>query len=300
MTRSELASFIDHTLLKPDAVPDDIERLCEEAIRYGFYSVCINPLWVSLASEILRESRPIVCSVIGFPLGAINCMGEEAVKAVDLGAGELDMVIPIGHLKGGYIKKTAGCIQDVVRASSGKPVKVILETCLLTDEEKVLACRIAMDSGASWVKTSTGFSSGGATVSDVALMRSAVGKALGVKASGGIRTLTVALEMIGAGAGRLGCSGSVDIIESLNAAWHRSYRIISAGNWRGQPVACSCPGSQFVPYSRSGRGSDRQYHKNESRHDNHCNNDYQPVFQSRLLHLQITSYFCISTERLQV
>ncbi len=216
MTRSELASIIDHTLLRSDAVPDDIERLCEEAIRYGFYSVCINPVWVPLASEILGKSRPIVCSVIGFPLGATNCMGEEAVKAVDLGADELDMVIPIGHLKSGDIRRTAGCIQDVVRASSGKPVKVILETCLLTDEEKVLACRIAMDSGASWVKTSTGFNSGGATVADVSLMRSTVGEALGVKASGGIRTLTDALAMIEAGASRLGCSSSIDIVESLD------------------------------------------------------------------------------------
>ncbi len=215
LTRSKLASIIDHTLLRSDAVPEDIERLCEEAIRYGFYSACINPLWVSLASAILRKSSPVVCSVIGFPLGSTNCMGQEAATAVDHGAGELDMVIPIGHLKSGNIKGTSACIKDVVRA--GKPVKVILETCLLTDEEKILACRIAMDSGASWVKTSTGFSSGGATVSDVALMRSAVGEALGVKASGGIRTLADALVMVEAGASRLGCSASIDIVESLDA-----------------------------------------------------------------------------------
>ncbi len=217
MNRSELASIIDHTLLRPDTVPADIERLCEEAIRYGFYSACINPIWVSLASEVLRESRPIVCSVIGFPLGCSNCMGKEALKAVELGAGELDMVIPIGHLKSGNIIKTSSCIKDVVHASSGRPVKVIIETCLLTDEEKILACRIAMDSGASWVKTSTGFSSGGATVSDVALMRDIVGEALGVKASGGIRTLSDALSMVEAGAARLGCSSSIDIVESLDA-----------------------------------------------------------------------------------
>ena len=216
MTRSELALLIDHTLLRPDTVPADIERLSEEAIQYGFYSACINPLWVSLASAILSESRPIVCSVIGFPLGSTNCMGEEASKAVAQGAGELDMVIPIGHLKSGNISKTSACVQNVVRAASGRPVKVIIETCLLTYEEKILACRIAMDSGASWVKTSTGFSSGGATVSDVALMRSTVGKALGVKASGGIRTLADALLMIEAGAGRLGCSSSIDIVESLD------------------------------------------------------------------------------------
>jgi len=216
LTRSELASIIDHTLLKPQTVSDDIERLCREAIRFGFFSACINPIWVPLASALLTESEPIVCSVIGFPLGATNCMSEEAEKAVNNGADELDMVIPIGYLKGGYIKETAGCIRDVVHASSGKPVKVILETCLLTDEEKILACRIAMDSGASWVKTSTGFSTGGATAADVALMRSTVEEALGVKASGGIRTLSNALAMIAAGAGRLGCSRSVEIVESLN------------------------------------------------------------------------------------
>ncbi|MEN8208113.1 MAG: deoxyribose-phosphate aldolase [Candidatus Fermentibacteria bacterium] len=216
MTRVELASLIDHTLLKPDAVPDDIERLCLEVIEYGFYSACINPLWIPLASAILRESGSVVCSVIGFPLGATNCMGTEAAEAVDLGAGELDMVLPIGQLKCGNIRETSATVQDVVRASSGKPVKVILETCLLTDEEKILACRIAMDSGASWVKTSTGFSSGGATATDVALMRSTVGEALGVKASGGIRTLADALVMLEAGAARLGCSGSVEIVESLD------------------------------------------------------------------------------------
>lgn len=217
LTRSELASFIDHTLLRPDAVRSDIERLCEESISCGFYSVCINPLWVPLASEILRNHRSIVCSVIGFPLGATNCMGQEAAEAVALGAGELDMVIPIGYLKEGNIRETSATIRDVVRASADKPVKVIIETCLLTDEEKILACRIAMDSGASWVKTSTGFSTGGATVYDVALMRDTVRGTLGVKASGGIRTLEDALLMIEAGAGRLGCSRSIDIVESLNA-----------------------------------------------------------------------------------
>ena len=216
LIRSELASLIDHTLLGPDAVRGDIERLCEEAISYGFYSVCINPLWVPLASEILRNERSIVCSVIGFPLGATNCMAQEAAEAVALGAGELDMVIPIGYLKDGLIREASASIWDVVRASAEKPVKVIIETCLLTDEEKVLACRIAMDSGASWVKTSTGFSTGGATVSDVILMRDTVGEALGVKASGGIRTLVDALVMVEAGASRLGCSRSIDIIEALD------------------------------------------------------------------------------------
>ncbi|RKZ10937.1 deoxyribose-phosphate aldolase [Candidatus Fermentibacteria bacterium] len=216
LTRSELASLIDHTLLVPDAVSGDIERLCGEAISYGFYSVCINPLWVPLASQILRNERSIVCSVIGFPLGATNCMGQEAAEAVALGAGELDMVIPIGYLKDGNIPEASASIREVVHSSADKPVKVIIETCLLTDEEKILACRIAMDSGASWVKTSTGFSTGGATVSDVTLMRDTVRQTLGVKASGGIRTLVDALVMIEAGASRLGCSRSIDIIEALD------------------------------------------------------------------------------------
>ena len=216
MTRSELASIIDHTLLKPQAVSDDIEKLCKEVLQYGFASACVNPIWVPLASDILAESESPVCSVIGFPLGATNCMSEEAGKAVVNGAGELDMVLPVGLLKSGYTKKTADCIRSVVRESAGRPVKVILETCLLTDKEKVLACRIAMDSGASWVKTSTGFAAGGATVADVVLMSNTVGEELGVKASGGIRTLKDALAMIEAGAEKLGCSRSVEIVESLD------------------------------------------------------------------------------------
>jgi deoxyribose-phosphate aldolase len=216
LTRAELASVIDHTLLKPQATAADIEDLCREVKRYGFFSACINPAWVPLASDILKDSGRIVCSVVGFPLGASDCMPLEAEMAVRNGAGELDMVIPIGFLKSGYYDRTAAAINDVVLASAGAPVKVILETCLLTDEEKVLACRIAMDCGALWVKTSTGFSTGGATVSDVALMRNTVGTSLGVKASGGIRTLDDALCMIEAGAGRLGCSRGVEIIESLD------------------------------------------------------------------------------------
>ncbi len=216
LTRSELASIIDHTLLKPQVVSDDIEKLCEEVLQYGFASACVNSIWVRRASDILSESESLVCSVIGFPLGATDCMAEEASKAVVNGAGELDMVLPIGFLKSGYIKKTAEYIRNVVHESSEKPVKVILETCLLTDKEKVLACSIAMDSGASWVKTSTGFAAGGATVADIVLMKHAVGEELGVKASGGIRTLKDALAMIEAGAGRLGCSRSVEIVESLD------------------------------------------------------------------------------------
>lgn len=216
MTRFELASMIDHTLLKPDAGPGDIERICEESIKYRFASACVNPIWVSLASGILSGATPFVCSVIGFPLGATNCMAEETVKALDNGAGEIDMVMPVGYLKNGEILKVSECIREVVNAACGIPVKVILETCLLTDSEKILACGISCDQGAAWVKTSTGFGSGGATVADVSLMKEAVNGKLGVKASGGIRTLRVALAMIGAGASRLGCSRSVDIMETLD------------------------------------------------------------------------------------
>jgi len=216
LKRSELAVFIDHTLLKPEAVSGDIEKLCGEAVQYGFASVCVNPIWVKTASVILEESEPFVCSVIGFPLGATNSMAFEAAKAVNNGASELDMVLPVGYLKSGYTKKTADFISDVIHASSGVPVKVILETCLLTDEEKTLACRISLDSGASWVKTSTGFGTGGATTADIILMKRAVGDKIGVKASGGIRTLEDSLSMISAGARRLGCSRSVEIVKSLD------------------------------------------------------------------------------------
>lgn len=215
MIRDQLASMIDHTLLKPDAVRDDMVKLCREAVEYGFASVCVNPIWVRLCSELLKDRKPLVCSVIGFPLGASACMAGEAEAAVARGAEELDMVIPIGFLKSGLIRQTAECISSVVAASHGAPIKVIIETCLLTHREKVLACRTAMDNGASWVKTSTGFSTGGATAEDVALMKEVVGRHLGVKASGGIRTIDDALRMIEAGAGRLGCSGSVRIIDSL-------------------------------------------------------------------------------------
>ncbi len=215
MTRAELASMIDHTLLRPDAGPFDIETICGESIEYGFASVCINPIWVSFANGILNKAKPCVCSVVGFPLGATNCMVEETARAVENGAGEIDMVMPVGYLKNGNILKVAEFIQGVVNAASGRPVKVILETCLLTDHEKILACDIAKDSGAAWVKTSTGFGSAGAKVADVALMHKAVKGRMGVKASGGIRTLEDALSMISAGAGRLGCSRSIDIVEAL-------------------------------------------------------------------------------------
>jgi len=215
MTRDELASFIDHTLLRPEAARDEIIKLCREAAEFGFASACVNPVWVRTAAEVLEGCRPVTCSVIGFPLGASTVMPREAMAAIADGAGELDMVIPVGLLKSGMDREVSATIGAVVEASSGVPVKVIIETCLLTDSEKVRACRIAMESGASWVKTSTGFSSGGATVEDVRLMREAVSDRLGVKASGGIRTLEDALGMLAAGAGRLGCSRSVQIVRSI-------------------------------------------------------------------------------------
>lgn len=208
--------MVDHTLLKPEAAPKDIEKLCMETLEYGFACACVNSMWVERASGLLSGSSSLVCSVIGFPLGASVSMAEEAEKAAALGAGELDMVIPLGLLKGGDLQAAEEKVRQVVNASSGVPVKVILETCLLTDDEKKTGCRIAMDAGAAWVKTSTGFSSAGARVEDVSLMKREVGDRLGVKASGGIRTLEDALAMIEAGASRLGCSRSVSIVESVS------------------------------------------------------------------------------------
>lgn len=217
MTRTELASMIDHTLLRPNAGQFDIEAICAESIEYGFASVCINPIWVPIANGILNEASPFVCSVVGFPLGATTCMAEETARAIEDGASEIDMVMPAGYLKDRNTLKVAESVQDVVNTASGTPVKVIIETCLLTDPEKTLACIIAMDNGAAWVKTSTGFSSAGAKAEDVVLMHKAVNGRIGVKASGGIRTLEDALSMINSGAGRLGCSRSIDIVEALES-----------------------------------------------------------------------------------
>jgi deoxyribose-phosphate aldolase len=216
LDRRALAALIDHTLLRPDAGPGDIGKLCLEAVRYGFATVCVNPVWVKTASEILHGETPLVCSVVGFPLGATTCMEGETAGAVEDGAGEIDMVIPVGHLKAGDASTVSRTIERVVQAASGRPVKVILETCLLTGPEKVEACRLASGSGASWVKTSTGFSTGGATIEDVRLLAASVGGRLGVKASGGIRTLSDARLMLEAGAGRLGSSSGVRIIEEMD------------------------------------------------------------------------------------
>lgn len=211
-----IASIIDHTLLKPDATSDHIRQLCEEAVTHGFYSVCVNSGFVPLASQLLEESDVKVCTVVGFPLGAnlpeIKVM--EAEIALLAGADEIDMVLPIGALKAGNYEWVMADIQGVVETCYGYNAlcKVIIETALLTDDEKVVACQLAKAAGADFVKTSTGFASGGATVADVQLMRQTVGNTLGVKASGGIRTRQDAISLIEAGANRLGASASIRII----------------------------------------------------------------------------------------
>ncbi|HXG57433.1 MAG TPA: deoxyribose-phosphate aldolase [Thermoanaerobaculia bacterium] len=213
-----MVQLIDHTLLKPEATVQDIERLCEEAKRYGFYSVCVNPAWVSKARTFLRGSNVKICAVVGFPLGAQSpeIKTLEARRALREGAREIDMVINIGALKSRDDLLVARDIRGVVEVcdESRAVSKVILETALLTDEEKVRGCKLAMKAGADFVKTSTGFSRSGATVEDVALMaRTVAPKKLGVKASGGIRTYADVVRMVEAGATRVGSSNSVAIYE---------------------------------------------------------------------------------------
>ncbi|MDD9148875.1 deoxyribose-phosphate aldolase [Sporolactobacillus sp. CQH2019] len=210
-----IAKYIDHTLLKQNATKNEILRIIEEAKKYQFASVCINPCWVRLAAEELKGSAINVCTVIGFPLGAGTSAVKafEAEKAIQDGAREIDMVMNVGALKSGdreYVEKD---IRAVVDAARGKAlVKVIIEACLLSDEEKTLACQLAVKAGADYVKTSTGFSSGGATAEDVALMRRAVGKEIGVKAAGGIHTKEEAETMIASGATRIGTSSGTIIM----------------------------------------------------------------------------------------
>ena len=210
-----LARMIEHTLLKPEAVPAQVERLCEEAIEHGFGGVCVNGAWVSLAARLVSGSGVAVAAVAGFPLGAGTSAAKafEAGDAVAGGATEVDMVVNIGALKAGDEALVAADIRSVVAAvGGGVPVKVILETALLTDDEKVRGCRLAVAGGAAFVKTSTGFGPGGATEKDVALLRRTVGPGVGVKAAGGIRTREQAEAMIAAGANRLGTSNSVQIV----------------------------------------------------------------------------------------
>ncbi len=215
MTEPSLASIIDHTLLKPDATSDQIDTLCHEALTYQFASVCVNPVWVAQCAERLRGSRVRVCTVVGFPLGATTTAvkATETEDAVQNGAAEIDVVLNIGWLKSSFFERVAADITEVVRAAgTSVPVKVILETGLLTDEEKKTACRISREAGAAFVKTSTGFAGSGATVRDIRLMREAVGPRMGVKASGGIRDYDTAIAMVHAGASRIGSSSSVAII----------------------------------------------------------------------------------------
>ena len=214
LSTAAFASFFDHTLLKPDASPRQIEVLCEEALTLGAASVCVNPCYVPLAAQLLSGSAVRVCTVVGFPLGATTSAQKayEAASAQAAGAQEVDMVLNVGYLKAGDLAAVRADIAQVRSAVQDAPLKVILETCLLTQEEIVTACRLAQAAGADFVKTSTGFSTAGATAEDVALMRRTVGPDMGVKAAGGIRTLADALRMLEAGANRLGCSASVTIV----------------------------------------------------------------------------------------
>jgi deoxyribose-phosphate aldolase len=211
---TDLAAMIDHTLLKADATRDDVKKLCDEAKKYRFASVCVNTTWVTYAREALRGSPVMVCCVVGFPLGAMSPTSKayEAREAVQKGAQEIDMVINIGALKSRDYETVFEDICRVVKAAHPAGVKVILETGALTQEEKIIACSLAKLSGAAFVKTSTGFGPGGATVEDIALMRKLVGSEMGVKASGGVRTREDAEKMARAGANRLGASASVAIV----------------------------------------------------------------------------------------
>ena len=214
----KLASMIDHTILKPEAGKEQVETICREAREYGFASVCVNSSYVPLCAELLRDTEVKVCTVIGFPLGAMSTAAKaaEARQAILDGAEELDMVIHIGMLKDGNNEYVEQDIHSVVEEARGKAaVKVIIETCLLSEEEKVRACLLAKKAGADYVKTSTGFSTGGATAEDIALMKNTVGKDMKVKASGGIRTREKAEEMRKAGADRIGTSSGIRIVEAM-------------------------------------------------------------------------------------
>ena len=214
-----IAKYIDHTLLAADATESSVRKLCEEAAEHHFASVCVNSCWVSLAAELLKGTGVHVCTVVGFPLGAMDTVAKafEAQNAVSSGADEIDMVINIGYLKSGEQDKALDDIKAVRKASEGKILKVIIETCLLSDDEKRLACELSEKAGADFVKTSTGFSKGGATVHDVALMKATVGDRLGVKASGGVRDYKSAKAMIEAGATRIGASAGIAIVKEENA-----------------------------------------------------------------------------------
>ena len=215
----ELNKYIDHTLLKPEATKEQITKLCEEARQYDFASVCVNTCYVPLAKQLLAGSDVKVCCVVGFPLGAMDTVSKafEAKTAVENGAQEVDMVINIGALKDKDYDYVTKDIAAVVEASRPAIVKVIIEACLLTDEEKVEACKCSMNAKAEFVKTSTGFSTHGATPEDVALMKKTVGDVCKVKAAGGVRSYDDAMKMIEAGADRLGCSAGIKVMDEAKA-----------------------------------------------------------------------------------
>lgn len=215
----KLNKYIDHTILKPETTKEQVAQILAEAKEYDFASVCVNPTWVAYAAQELKDSDVKVCTVIGFPLGANTpaVKAFETKDAIENGADEIDMVINIGALKSKNDELVLEDIQAVVAASGDKLVKVIIETCLLTDEEKVKACELSKEAGADFVKTSTGFSTGGATVEDVALMRKTVGPDMGVKASGGARSYEDAIAFIEAGATRIGASSGVAIMKGEKA-----------------------------------------------------------------------------------
>ncbi|MDX1806946.1 MAG: deoxyribose-phosphate aldolase [Paenisporosarcina sp.] len=217
---TNIASMIDHTLLKQDATKEQVEKICAEAKEYTFASVCVNPTWVKTSAELLTGTPVKVCTVIGFPLGASTpeTKAFETTDAINNGAGEIDMVLNVGALKSQDLELVKRDIESVVNAAKGKAiVKVILETCLLSKEEIKVASQLSKDAGADFVKTSTGFSTGGATFEDVALMREVVGPGLGVKASGGVRSLEDVQKMIEAGATRIGASSGVQIMQGLTS-----------------------------------------------------------------------------------
>ncbi len=221
--KTELAGYIDHTFLKPESTLSDISELCRQAREYGFRTVCINPCFVSAAAAALDGSPVGVCTVIGFPLGAneTSIKAAEAAVAVRSGAAELDLVINIGYLKEHLLNKVRSDLEGAIQAARqerhGIVIKVILETFLLSEDEKIDACRLAVISGADFVKTSTGFAKGGATAGDVALLKKTAGPGIGIKAAGGIRDLRKALQMIEAGANRIGTSSGISIIKELNS-----------------------------------------------------------------------------------
>lgn len=220
LTQSQLAKYMDHTLLKADATLDGIDRVVAEAKQFGCASVCVNPFWVPYVARLLDGSGVATCTAVGFPLGASSTASKvfETTDAIANGADEIDMVINIGELKAGHAELVREDIRAVAEAThaGGKLLKVIIECCLLTDDEKRLACLLCAEAGADFVKTSTGFSTGGATVADVELMRECVGPDFGVKAAGGIRTLADAYAMIEAGASRLGVSAAASILAELD------------------------------------------------------------------------------------